>query len=187
MLVQKLRLGLKLHFVEDGTTYGDPENTVSATLFPNADDDPEPWAVNPMGCVIDGQIKMSHEEDTTMCFGAYGYSEEQDRYLKSVMIDCSLKDHSEIIHRLGWQVGAKIADGVAQTPFAGRDFVEGWVHLQVEADDQVARYIGALRTRIRLTDGSKWASQPTKPAIQMEVFFRNPLNSVIFGNILAEA
>lgn len=187
MLVQKLRLGLILHFVEDGTTYGSPSNTVSATLFPNADDHPEPWAVNPLGCIIDGQLKKEFTEDSDSCYAAGGYQEKMDRRLKKVGFDISLREHSEILHRLAWQVPAKIADGTPQTPFIGPDFVEGWIHFQIEADDQVPRYLGALRVRLRLTEDKQWSIAPTKPAISLEVFFRNPLNTCVFSNIIAEA
>lgn len=186
-IVEKLRMGLKLHIVEFGTTYGSPENTVSAVLFPNADDDQEPWKENPVGCTIDGQITRKYKDDPVSRFTDYGYQEQMDRYLSSVMLDVSLVDHSELVHRLVWQVENKIANGTPQTPFAGQDFVECWAHLQIEADDQVARYVGALHTRARLTDSTKWAEDPTKPALQLEVFFRNPLNSVIFANIIAPA
>ncbi len=187
MLVQKLRLGLILHFVEMGTTYGAPENTVSTALFPNADDDPEPWLLNPMGCIIDGQLKKEFTEDADSCYGPGGYQEVTDRRLKKVMFDVSLRDHSEVIHRLGWQVGEKIADGTPQTPFIGPDFIEGWCHFQIEADDQAPRYLGALHVRMRLTEDKQWSIAPTKPAISLEVFFRNPLNTVVYSNIIAEA
>ena len=184
MLVEKLRLGLKLHFVEMGTSYGDPANLVSTVLFPNADDDPEPWNANPMGCIIDGQLKKDYIEDNDICFGEGGYSETKDRRLKSVMVDVSLKDFSEILHRLSWEVASKITDGTARTPFAGADYIEGWAHLQLEADDGVARYLGVLHCRLRLSEDKKWSSQPSKPAITLEVFFRNPLNSVVFDSII---
>jgi hypothetical protein len=184
MNVSKLRVGAIFHFVEDGTTYGDPVNTVSALLFPNADTDPEPWQANPMGCVIDSQIKPSFTEDADECYTDHGYQEVIDRRLKQLLIGLSLKAHSELLHRLIWMLPAKIADETAQTPFIGPDYVEGWAHLQLEDDDQVAIYTGVVRCRMRLDENPKWSKDPSKPAVTLEVFFRNPLNTLLPDNII---
>ena len=185
MILEKLRLGAKMSFVEDGATYGDPLQTVSATVLPDIETVPAPWALNPMGCVIDSQIKKKYIEDSDICYGPNGYSEVMDRYLSMVEIGVSLKAYSEILHRLIWAVQNKMADTVAQTPFLGSDFVEGWVHLQWEADDAAPRYTTVLRARMRLDEDPKWSKDPSKPAITLEIFFGNVLNTVLPDNIIA--
>lgn len=174
-----------MHFVEDGVTYDEGAKTVSSLIYPNADTYPEPWEENAMGCVIDSQITKEFTEDTDECFGPNGYEETVDRYLRKVEVGISLKAHSELIHRLIWMLKNKITNGTPQTPFIGRDFVEGWVHLQYEADDTQPRYISVLRAKMRLDQDPKWSKDPSKPAVKLEVSFRNVLNTMLPSHISA--
>lgn len=184
MNVNKLRLGAVFHFVEDGTEYGDPVNEVSDALFPDFDTDPEPWNVNPMGGVYDSQITPKFEESSDICYEDNGYRETMDRRLSMITIGVSLRDHSELIHRLIWMFQNKIADGVAQAPFTGSDFIDGWARLVLEDDNQAAIYSGVLRARMRLDENPLWSKDPSKPAITLEIAFRNALNTMVPDEII---
>ena len=183
MAVQKLRLGAVFHFAMIGTPYGSPVVNVGASLLPNADTNPA--AYTSLGCVFDGQITRKYIEETDVCFKGGRYVEVMDKRLVAAMIDISLREQSPILHRLGWDVSAAIVDGVAQTPFIGADYVEGWCHLQIEADDGLPRYTGAFWVRLRPSEDTKWSKDSTKPAITMEVDLSNVLNTVLFNNIIA--
>ncbi len=184
MNVNKLRLGAVFHFVEDGIEYGDPVNEVSSALYPVFATYPAPWNVNPMGGVYDSQITPKFEESSDICYENRGYREKMDRRLSMVTISVSLRDHSELIHRLIWMFSNKIADTVAQTPFVGSDYVDGWANLVLEDDNQAEIYKGVLRARMRLDENPTWSKDPSKPAIKLEVDFRSSLNTVVPDEII---
>ena len=185
MSVQKLRFGATFHFALLGVAYDDPEVLVSAALLPNADTNPEAYTANPFGCVIDGQVTKKYIEETDTCFKAGRYVEQINKRLVAAMIDLSLREQSPILHRLGWDVSAPVADGVPQTPFIGADYVEGWAHLEWKADDALPRYTGAFWCKMRPKEDTKWSKDSTKPAISLEIDITNVLNTVLFDNISA--
>lgn len=178
MKLEKLILGAFASFVADGTTYGTgPTNTAGIGLYPNADTYPSTW--KSLGCVLDASAEVvseTYEDDCPLPGGGYGRTTEE--VVLQDIIKLSLREHSEIIHRMVWGAAAAIVDDTAFTPFKNKDrFVLGWLHFQLRGTDGVDRIVAALWGKLRLDAAPKWAKDPTKPAVKFEII-TSPIQAV---------
>ena len=180
--LQKRILGAFASFVEDGTTYGSPSNTVGVGVYPNADTFPNAW--NSMGCVIDASPETEVETDEDYCPSpSGGYIKESTETVVRDMIKLSLKTHSEPIERMIWGKSGAVVDGAAFTPFAKKDrFVKGWLHFQLREGGGSDVIVAALYGKMRLDAAPKWSKDPTKPAVRFEILY-SPIMSAMPAGI----
>jgi hypothetical protein len=170
MKLEKLILGAFASFAAEGTTYGtSPVNTVGIGLYPNADTFPASW--KSLGCVLDSSaetVTETYEDDCPQAAGGYGRTTEE--VVLQDIIKLSLREHSELIHRMVWGADAAIVNDAAFTPFKKKDrFVQGWLHFQLRGQDGTDRIVAALWGKLRLDAAPKWAKDPTKPAVKFEI------------------
>ncbi len=183
-LNEKLIIGAFASFVETGTSYGDPANTVSKQMYPNADTFPEAWSS--LGCILDSSPETEVDTDEDYCPDEGGrYRKETSETVVRDILKLSLKTHSEPIHRLILGKEGAIVDGQAFTPFAARDrSIDGWILLQLRGDDGNDRVVMALYGKLRLDAAPKWSKDPTKPAVEFEIV-RSTIQTAMPGGITA--
>jgi hypothetical protein len=176
--LQKLILGAFASFVEDGTSVGDPPNTVGADFFPSADDYSEAW--NSLGCVSQSSLEPKVETDIVSCPSpAGGYIEEETENVVADVIKLSLRDHSEPIFRMIWGLTAPVEDGTPVAPFANKDrFVKGWLNFTLRGQDGQDRIVAALYGKLRMDANPTWSKDPTKPAVKFQVLY-SPIAAIV--------
>lgn len=166
--LRKERLGTFAYFVKAGTVV--EGNTVDADFFPDAATDPEAWSS--LGCVIQASSEPETEEsDPDYCPSpSGGYTKEVNTYTVRDVITATLKCHCEIIWRLIWGVSQEMDNDTPYAPFTKSDrYVQGWINLQLRAEDGTDRARAALFVNFRLGDPVLWSKDPTKPVVRWEI------------------
>jgi hypothetical protein len=166
---KRLIIGCFVSIVETGTTFGDPVNTVSASLFP----DTTTYATwNSIGDVLDAAIESDTEDYGDIVPDAtFGYRKESDIVTLQDRLKLSLNSMSEPLHRLMWGAAAPLEDGTAVTPFGSNvRYWEGWIAFTGrDSRDKSDKLVAALYVRLRMDGNPKWSKDPTKPAVVCEV------------------
>lgn len=168
--LRKERLGTFAYFVKAGTVVD--ANTVDEGFFPDAATDPDAWSS--LGCVIQASLEPETEEsDPDYCPSpSGGYIKEVDTYTVRDVLTATLKCHCEIIWRLIWGVTGEMDNSTPYTPFTKSDrYVQGWINLQLRAEDGTDRARAVLWVKLRLAEPALWSKDPTKPVIRCEVVY----------------